>query len=178
MRKICVSLFIIVCFIQLYIKVFVLVGDGYEMVFVGFGYRLEGIVFFVVFVKVYGYKYSSFYLFDELLGFFYVIFFYLVVYGKYYQVDGWNCCLKIFYFCQEVFFCFVYFLFGRFFVLMLVVQVIGMKNVFVLQMDQKGDVYICRIECLNMQYIIFVFFIFINIDCIFFLCLMVFQNVF
>ena len=76
-------------------------GDGYETASAGFGYRSEGIASFVVFAKVHGYKYSSFYSFDELLGSFHVIFSHSAVYGKHYQVDGRNCCLKIFYFRQR-----------------------------------------------------------------------------
>ena len=124
-------------------------GDGYETASAGFGYRSEGIASFVVFAKVHGYKYSSFYSFDELLGSFHVIFSHSAVYGKHYQVDGRNCCLKIFYLCQEVSFSFAYLLFSRFFALMPVAQVTGMKNALALQMDQKGDAHIRRTECLN-----------------------------
>lgn len=153
-------------------------GDGDETASTGFGYRPESITSLVVFAEVHGYKYSSFYSFDELLGAFHIIFSHSAVDGEHYQIDGRSRFPEKFYFCQKVAFGFAYLLFGRLFAPMPIVEVTGMEDTFPLQMNQEGDAYVRRTESLNAQCIIFVLLTFINIDRIFTLCPMMLQDIF
>ena len=57
-------------------------GNTNKTATVRFGYALEGVSSFVIFAEVHGYKYSSFYLFDELFRPFHVIFSHSSVHGK------------------------------------------------------------------------------------------------
>lgn len=143
-----------------------------------FGYGTEGVAAFVVVAKVHGYKYSGFYLFDELFGAFHIIFSHPAVYGKHDNADEGNLLPDEAHFCQEVSFGFAYLLRGGLFAPMPVVEVARMEKGRALQVDEEGDAHVGGAERTHAQRVVYVLFSFIYIDGVVRLGAMVLENIF
>ena len=106
----------------------------------------EGVASLIIFAEVHRYKYSDFYSFHELFCSTHIIFSDTAVHRKHGYIYGRCSLLQLSHFGQKVTFGLAYFLRSRFLAPVPVVQVAGMKNALICDIEQKRNADVGRTE--------------------------------